>query len=502
MAREKKHGLGNQGMVIDVDEYVDHFYIHYKTQTASHLARKAQEIFNTQRTKALSQARGIATEQQLNAMLAAMDAQTPAAASAQKIVDSLMNGQLLEQSLDSIANAMNASIERAYGNEYNSTIDTVQSTYNSTLKTGGMGAGTAAAFFNEIDKALQLIGEHMNSKELSAFKALQKVFATGSGWTEELVPVSEDSVTIASQVIKYLSNAAEKLSSQGSLSTQGFASTISQIFSTTIGEELARQMIQTALWDIEEQSDAIMEKGLSKLQGKATWADVRQAGTDRTKSQGKKRTSKVDVVTNNVFNLTTMINGNEVIIEVGTNASVKWQQSKNNSIHIVSRAPLQSALENMELDNNGMHIAYNVIAHRYSPNYPTGSTTSRQGNFYQAYNSIRGAIAGSFFTEWLTGSGGALSGGGIDKAQFLMYNGKIYSVMSIINRICEDVMKGRDVVTDISGINKVSNKFLQGPVRNTEDLYKLATTRSEMVRKAINALTITGSLNTEVLKGL
>lgn len=509
----KNHILGSQSMTINVDEYVDHLYIHYKTQTAKHLTKQVASIFDPLRDQAIEKARGDVTVDQLNAMLVTMNQQTPTAASMEKIIKSITDGSELEQTLDQIAAMMNDAILREYGNAYNKTIDTMQSTYNSLLSKGPMGADNAAAFFNEIDKALQLIGESANDAELSAFKALQKIFATGEGWSEsqdELTAVSKEGVSAAAKIVRYLSSAAEKLTGDAqAVSQASFGSTITQIFSTVIGEELARQMIQTALQDIESRTNEILINGLQKVKRSQDRIEVSQAGTDRFQSNNQKRTSKVDIITSNVFTLSTMINGQTVEIQVGTNASVKWQQAKSRKIHLVGGTRIATVFKTMELDNNARHVAYNVIAHRYSPNFTTGSTSSRQGDFYQAYNTIRASVAATFFTQWLAGSGSPLGHGGIDKAQFLMYNGRIYSVMSIIKAICDNLeskSRYKKVNAEIQGVDKIDNSFQgaedPGDITKHDMSYVWANKRSEQVTAVINTLTIAGSLNANILQGL
>jgi methionyl-tRNA synthetase len=68
---------------------------------------------------------------------------------------------------------MNEAIAREYGNNYADTISSVQASFNTSLVNGGMGAQAAAEFFNQIEQAMALIGEHMNDAELGSFKALQ-----------------------------------------------------------------------------------------------------------------------------------------------------------------------------------------------------------------------------------------------------------------------------------------------------------------------------------------
>ena len=169
MARTKDPRLGDPGMVIDIDAYVNHFYIHYKTQTASHLTGVVDNYFNVDRSPAaLGEKKLAAAEAQMNAMLAQMQQQTPTASNVYKIVQEITQGQLLEQTLQSIADTMNTSIEREYGRQYSDTINSVQSTYNKALENGNMGASQAISFFNEIKKALSLIGENFSNSELQS----------------------------------------------------------------------------------------------------------------------------------------------------------------------------------------------------------------------------------------------------------------------------------------------------------------------------------------------
>ena len=87
MARTKDSRLGDQGMVIDIDAYVNHFYIHYKTQTASHLTGVVDNYFNIDRSPAaLGEKKLAAAEAQMNAMLAQMQQQTPTASNVYKII--------------------------------------------------------------------------------------------------------------------------------------------------------------------------------------------------------------------------------------------------------------------------------------------------------------------------------------------------------------------------------------------------------------------------------
>jgi len=79
------------------------------------------------------------------------------------------------------------------------------------------------------------------------------------------------------------------------------------------------------LWDIEQEADRIMDGLVISSGGKLKWAggqsDVRASGTNKT---SQNRTAKVDLLTNNVFELSTTVNGSNITIEVAANTSVKW----------------------------------------------------------------------------------------------------------------------------------------------------------------------------------
>lgn len=506
---KKNHELGkDSGIIINVDDYVDYLYIHYKTQTASHLASYAQTVFQNKKDEALKNVKGQATEDQLQAMLNSMNTNTPAAVSVGKILDNMQNGSLLEQTLDSLAEYMNNSILNAYNNfDYSKTVSRVHKNYNSLLTkkkndniNKSMGAENAQNFFNEIEEALKLVNESMTAEEKSSFEALKKVFANGSGWSDNLVPTSKKAVTTASRVINLLNESAKKLSQNGGLSQGSFPSTITQIFSTVIGEELAEQMIDTVMNDILKVSNNAIVNGLTKIPGgKVT---TKLTGTDYWVDENQqKRTSKVDVSTSKIFQLAAqLLGGNVLNIDIATNFSVKWQQKKSREIHLVGGTRLTTLFNKMGLDDNAKHAAYNVITHRHTPNWLQGSAIKKNGDLSSAYRAIKSSVAGCFFTEWLTGSGNVLNSGGIDKAQFLMYNGKIYSVLTIIKKICDKMEKNESTVgMDIVGTSKIDNSFIGEEVTKENMSTYWANERSKRVRKVINALTIAGTLNKNVL---
>lgn len=490
-------------MIIDVGEKVDS-YIHYKTINAQQFINpEVYQYFINQRGKALAAARSTARSDQLNAMIVKMDGQALDAENSMNIIKALSqdDGGLLESTLDKIAQAMNEGIEKTFANlDYAQTITNVHKDFDASLSgKNGMGQVAAEKFFNEITKALQLIVSK-DSIPIDQFKALKQIFSDGTGDipSNELTAVSPEDVKIVSSIVGSLSKAANALKSAGGqgLSTDSFRGTITAIFHNAIGEQLAKQFVIAGVQEANRQVDEKIIAELTKLPGTVK---IEKSGADRT---NQNKTAKVDILTNNLFQLSTSFNGKQIDIELGANVSVKWGKKKARKIQIVNSTPLGPFIEQMD----NQQAIYNIIAHRYSPNYLIGSRSSstpkaRGGSFYSAYQAIKANVAGSFFLDWLTGSGTALDFG-VDKVQFLMYNGKIYSVFRVIKAICDTIANDhqKTVNVDIKGVDKIKNTWV--PKKDSdEDNWNAAKERSDRVREVINSLTVSGYFNASVMTG-
>ena len=489
---EKNHWLGDESMVIDVDKYVDHFYIHYHKERAQHLLGPAITYHQEQMRNLLQrlQSSGM-NEAQAQGLVDQMNQNLPQAQASAQIIKALNeDSSLLPTTLDQIADIINKHINSS---NFGDIVDSAYS-YKGVLEAGA--SQDIGGFFELIQKGLLMINNAPDKDQLYQLSILQQVFEGNAG-TPELELVQPQGLSIAAQIIRYLKNAAERFTQgNGKLTARSFSSTIANIFSRTLGEEMAKIMIQNALESIQQQADQAVDKAMmqingSNLGGKLSWAkgSPQSSETGTLKTENSKRTAKVDVVSNGLFRLTVNINGKDTIIEIATNASVKWQTKKKKQIHIVSNFPLSRFLDKQ--DANVQHWDYNILAHRKSGK-----------NFTEAYNSLRGHIAASFFNEWLTGTGEGLinpSGQlqGIDRAQFLMYNGKIYAVSTIINNLVEESMSKYAAVSGFTVKESTNiNKWLVG---QGDDNWDMANYRSGVVRDVINALTVSANFNTSLL---
>ena len=84
-----------------------------------------------------------------------------------------------------------------------------------------------------------------------------------------------------------------------------------------------------------------------------------------------------------------------------------------------------------------------------------------------------------------------------------MYNGKVYSVFSVIKAICDTIASSgqRVINVDIKGIDKIKNTW-ESQSTADESPWEAARRRSDRVRETINSLTISGYFNASVMKNI
>lgn len=494
-------------MIVDIDAYIDG-YIHYKSNVASAWIDTSNAFFEAKRQEALSKAIGTAVDGQVQAIVNKMNSQVPQAKQSIEVAKEIANGNTLEEILQEIANQMNAQLSSSFGSinsQFVSIRSKAQEYGNSKFNIDGGKFNQINNFFKLIQEGLKLLNYTATKEEIAAFAAIQDVFNGKANNLKSVAVVSQQSATVAGQIINYLATAAASFQ-QGKLNKQSFRSTIVNIFSTAIGERLSAQMMQSILQDIANNTNGIIVNNLQAVA--RSNPNIKLTGSDYyLNKSGQQRTSKVDVLGDDTFQLTVNYTDGDMnktaVVELSSNLSVKWQQAKSKSVHIVGGTSLPGALDMMGADSQIFTAAYNVIAHRYSSNYGKGKQNikkqSKRGDFYQAYNTLRSSVAASFFTDWLSGSGNKLQvSGGIDKAQFFMYNGKIYSVLTIVRKICENEDRLR-TMAQINGVTKLNNQF-EGKLGDWD--WDLAKARSNKVWQAINGLTITATLNTNFLAGI
>lgn len=487
-------------MDVNLSDYVDRYLINYIVYHPQNFTSRgdtaiAYSTFENEYKAARSEMKLGAVEQQAEAINAAMRLHGTNAIKSIALVNALAEGNLLESTLDTIADALNATIDQV-------SVQSMDSIINSAYSFSGMLAGGAAdaaqvnAFFNEVLRGLSMtygFNSGITNRLIEIGKAMtgDANFSLTSTFQGQTFTMTADDVRNANQIITYLGNAANKLKQDGSVSAESFRGTIRNVFQTGIAERLAAILLGSAL-------DTGISTFEQELQARNANITVNQPSIKMGgRSKEGRKTSKVDVFNSPGFQLQVQINGQTATIEVATNMSVKWYKNAKNigDIHIISDTPFR---EVYPFGTPEGYLASNVVVHGHDE-------TKADSGIGASYKMLRASIAASFFNDWLSGSGQVMSGN-IDKAQFLMVNGKVYSIMSIVNNVCEGLIRQKKnefqkvLGISISGIDNIRNDWQGGrDETHAPPSVGWARLRSELVNQALNNITISASFNSKYL---
>lgn len=509
-------------MIIDIRDYTERWLNDYIVYHSGHFADEYGDLdraglyFDLKYKQAIDNMVEDSTVGQMQALQATMKSQGKRAAVGLDVLDKLQNGGLLEQTMDEIADALNDAIERYYSSgavnteNYEDIIKQAKK-FNSALSKGYMSQQKMNEFFDLLLKGIEQAGK-IDLELLDGLTDIGKTltgnssFQIDQSWRKRGVKtLTKQDADMCQKVLEYLTHAADRFTeaqyttttgknvskNANTLDAQSFSSTINNIFSTVIGEQLSRTILakglQIAINDADSKIVELMQRqGNGRVTlGRGKWT---QGGSRHDENN---RVSKVDIFNQRAFELTVEENGRQYNIEIGANTSVKWYKglSHDSSIHLVAGSPLGSYFKSGTPER---YLAYNVIAHRWSP-----------GEFHDVYRSLRASTAATFFNEWMTGTGGNIVGSRmyVNKVQFLMINGKIYSVMRIVRNICDDLAKreswteSANMPFNMSVPRKDVNKWQGDSGPNVPD----AMIRSKLVNEVMNKIGVTASLNANTL---
>lgn len=437
-----------------------------------------QDIFNDK----MSTMKNRAINQQAEAIQRQMMSKGPMSAAALQAIDQLAQGNTLEQTLDGIADILNQSIEKTYNTSSYDQIIAQAGNFNSILEEGKASARQLNEFFNLITQAIAQINNGAVPRDL--LTGLAKIgkdlgpasFRLAGNSTRVINKAQLDEVD---KILTYLSNAGEKLKKEGFVSADSFTSTIRNIFSTVIGEKLSMVLLGNALVNMDSAiMQAFKEIGIT-VNGASPY------------SPGGGSSNKVDIFNSDAFNLSVNMPDNSTMnIEIGSNTSVKWYQDiakgKSADIHLVSKTTFGQLIR--EFDNDIARVMRNIVAHS-KDNEPI-------------YWGLRSVLSASFVNQWLAGKGNISQQNKIDTAQFIMINGKLYSVLSLVSKIVDETLQyatiGSTPRTDINGISSLENKWLNLE-SGEKGMWAAAYRRSNPLKEAIDRLTISCTFNSNFL---
>lgn len=487
-------------MTIDIDKYIDFIereqYIIYHKENYSEVIEQTRGrwesaykgIFNRSMGNLAKQA----TSQQAKALRIQeqLESKGENAQDILALMDELEYGNELENILSSIAETLNNALDKAYQENDFETLLTQGGDYSNIFEQGRATSQQISEFFNLV---LQGITQLTNGKvPRGTFAQLtqigKKLGPSSYRFTNpgiKVASVTEEQTEIINRVLDYLRQAANKISGNKKISSTSFRSTITNIFSGAIGESISKDMLSSILQDVDGEVMSELSKVGVKVNKKSE--GFQNVGTQQT----NRKVNKVDLINSDAFQLTVNINGRDVIVEIGASTSVKWYQGiakgGTSPIKLVSGSTMGQVIDRFGETHAALPgYTYNIFSHNWVDS--------------RAYKGMRSAIAASFLNEWISGTGEVNEKGQINKAQFLMVNGKLYSVLDIIRRICqEDSQYGDTSFARISIQGGQGKKIIWENQKKGEVPRDAGRRRSDKARKVINALSISATLNPNML---
>lgn len=474
-------------MEVNIYDYVQRWAINYIVYHSSHLrdygdADEANSLFSAQYQEAMSKLRTAGVEVNISSIQAQMKSQASAAAKGLRILSDLEVGTLLDSTLDEIAAGINEGIELAgqtVGFQNYNTIIQDASGFSNLLVSGQADVQRVNEFFRLIiDGLLQA-----NAIDINILDALTQIgrqlvgtgFQINQTQQNAVVAASDVDIQTAQKVIDSLNRAVQRLGSEGFVNSRSFANTISYIFRQVIGNRISQLIVAEGINIGINTTDSILNNFVAQSNGKFQWVNKGQ-GTTVSSTKGT-----VNIFNNDAFNLRVTKSGQTFDIEIGTNINARWQNKRQVQNRIQVSANMN--VGNYFSGQPEKYLAYNMIAHR-----ATGA------DFEEAFNNIRATIAASFFNEWIQQGEFSSTRGHI--GQFLIVNGRVFSIQRIVNNICNDIIRNNahDVIS-IGGDSAIGNKWQGNSGPNILD----AITRSNIVNGVISKMVIAATLNNNIL---
>lgn len=364
--------------------------------------------------------------------------------------------QLLEEIYQNFAYKLNEflSANTALG-QYQQDYQWVQS-HATMFKAGeSLSNSQAKKFFDIIKRSIIAINSIQQKQiDLSPFDDLELVF-TGKKSISEIAVYAESELKEVQEIYSLLHQLATNFGTSQQI--------IPELFGAILGEGIgAIALEQIPNLVLSATDDIVMKLPSSGIK-------VITTGADRTINS--KKVSKVDISTGDAEIYQTKLTGNltnnelKYLGSVTLNTSVKWHKvTGRNQVKIVSSSPLPQYLH--QLDSRVQNYAYNFIALHDKKNIHLLNNSNNQGTTLRntGYQETRKLVALSFVDNWLSGTGEMLQASGvIDKAQFMMINGKLYPMATIVRAICKSYdNKNGALRLNFQNIGRVENKFVKG----------------------------------------
>lgn len=463
--------------MIDIYDEVDRWMNVYIVYHLTHLNQygdlnSSQLLFEAKTAQTLGKINALGSAASTESIISQLQKQGIKSSKALKIVDSLQNGNLLEQIIDLIATTINNGIDQASQNSaitfdnYDTYISRAKEFSNLLVSPN---TSRVIEFFNLLIWGMQ----ETNLIDLNTLDALtgigKQLVGTQFQISTDLtaIPVSSSDISATQEIMNSLSKAADKFSEQGTLSARSFARTINQIFVKTLGTKFEEFIVAQGIQEASLKADEAFQKSLIDASGgKMKWVS--------RDTKNKKLTPNINVnLFGNEIPLSLKIKGIGNLtwnVEIANTSQINWTRKKkvSNKLKVVDRRPIGEFFT----DNYTRYLAYNTMAH------------GKQAK--EALNQVESFVTASFFLDWLTKKN-------IQNMQFIAVKGKIYPIHKIVDRICRD-MVNRHQITSLDMID--INRWRGAEAKPNIDLGIL---RSQAVNEAINKMMVSFQFNENAL---
>lgn len=444
MAKKKENSS-----VINIGEAIQNAYVHLIAKDAEGLEiAKTAAFFRREASRRQNSAKSEAVKQMLNSTALRINGKQ---VDLETFVNTFGTAQLEEAlgtALTQAANEMNEQFSNIEGPTLTEAVQQINRIIYGSKQTNQK---TFNLWLDAVGQALQAVNISPKGFDLARAINAGKNVPT-------MINVSPEEATAASNIIKYIGNAKERLG-KGELTKGSLIGTTRNITGSQLGEVWGKQLVESLdVNKFEPSIDAAVERSFK----------AKLSGTSRTAGEGG-TTAKPDIITNKLFTAR-VLPTNEISgqIDISANASIKQSSTLTpRNIRLVSGTPILTVIK-----DSPQYGTYNILAHYNS--------------FKNEYKDFKTFIAGSFMTQYLMGTGKQLDSGGYDTAWFMLISGRAYSMLDII----DDIVRGNSTITiefpNISAVPKLNKAN-----STLTDAYE----RSNKTKDLINKLTITAILN-------
>lgn len=445
-------------MVIDVGKYVD-WYIHYHRGRVEPIANSAKTLFAPMHDEAMDDIQNLVNVKNLIANKF-NNGDNQSAAAAIDVAEQIADGSLLQSTLDSIATELNSAVDREIVSSQKDSFYDEALQYATMLEQGSAKSQIVKQFLNLLVQALDLTGGY-NAQFLAELRRFAKT-VTGKNIRYNpgnVTTVSQEQLLKLTKIRDALSKAADRFEQSGQkLSANSFRGTISYIFTQVLGTSLASSIVARGKQDGKVQvEEALIACGFRP---------------EQAKEQANNTENKINIIKTKGLTLNVTEKGKTTTIEIGTDLKMNTLGTQIGEVGWRENIQIIDSTTYGAINFGSPELrtaAYNILAHE--------SQFSNEADY--VYN----AIAASFLKESLLGANKQ------EAAQFIIVGGKVYSVLSIIHRLCK---KYFDLFEQPFGIEYSKTPESSNAWRGEKGIpnWKWAYKRSSAVTRIINQLQI------------